>query len=291
MQGQTSRHQPQRATSDAYAQLVQLGVQADPSLAKIAEQHLQEKKKPPWLKQKAPGERAQGIKRQLSGLNLATVCEEAQCPNIGECWGGETTTATVMLMGDTCTRGCKFCSVNTSPAPAPIDPMEPENTAKVRVCVGQDSLESAGIRSSLVQLVAGYLSESIMHQASMVSVQAVAAWGVDYIVLTSVDRDDAPDGGSAHIARTVQLLKEQSPGLKVECLSPDFRGDMDAVRLVAQSGLDVFAHNIETVYRLQVRLSSILCTYSSNVVLSSTERIHACLLRVWMQRGSAASIH
>lgn len=82
--------------------------------------------------------------------------------------------------------------------------------------------------------------------------QAVAAWGVDYIVLTSVDRDDAPDGGSAHIARTVHLLKEQSPRLKVEVLSPDFRGDMDAVRLVAQSGLDVFAHNIETVHRLQV---------------------------------------
>jgi lipoate synthase len=85
-----------------------------------------------------------------------------------------------------------------------------------------------------------------------VPLQAVAAWGVDYIVLTSVDRDDMPDGGSAHIARTVQLLKEQNPRLKVECLSPDFRGDMEAVRLVAESGLDVFAHNIETVHRLQV---------------------------------------
>ena len=76
---------------------------------------------------------------------------------------------------------------------------------------------------------------------------------MDYIVLTSVDRDDTPDGGAAHIARTVKLLKEQSPKLKVEVLSPDFRGDMDAVRLVAQSGLDVFAHNIETVHRLQVQ--------------------------------------
>lgn len=128
------RQSPQRATSDAYAQLVQLGVQADPSLAKLAKEHLQENEKPSWLRQKAPNERAQGIKRQLSGLNLATVCEEAQCPNIGECWGGETTTATVMLMGDTCTRGCKFCAVNTSSKPAPIDDMEPENTAKVRRC-------------------------------------------------------------------------------------------------------------------------------------------------------------
>jgi hypothetical protein len=91
----------------------------------------------------------------------------------------------------------------------------------------------------------------------MLSMQAVAVWGVDYIVLTSVDRDDTPDGGAAHIARTVQLLKAQSPQLKVECLSPDFRGDMDAVRLVAQSGLDVFAHNIETVHRLQVRLPDV----------------------------------
>lgn len=97
-----------------------------------------------------------------------------------------------------------------------------------------------------------YWPEHVM--MCIVLVQAVAAWGVDYIVLTSVDRDDTPDGGSAHIARTVQLLKEQSPGLKVECLSPDFGGDMDAVRLVAQSGLDVFAHNIETVHRLQVCL-------------------------------------
>ena len=87
----------------------------------------------------------------------------------------------------------------------------------------------------------------------ILGVQAVAAWGVDYIVLTSVDRDDMADAGSAHIARTVKLLKDQSPSLKVECLSPDFGGDLDAVRLVARSGLDVFAHNIETVHRLQVR--------------------------------------
>lgn len=132
VQRQLGQHGPQRATTDAYAELVKLGVEADPSLANLAAGHLQERQKPPWLRQQAPGERAQGIKRQLSGLNLATVCEEAQCPNIGECWGGDTTTATVMLMGDTCTRGCKFCAVNTSSSPAPIDDSEPENTAKVR---------------------------------------------------------------------------------------------------------------------------------------------------------------
>ena len=110
----------------------------------------------------------------------------------------------------------------------------------------------------------------------MVSMQAVAAWGVDYIVLTSVDRDDTPDGGSAHISRTVELLKEQSPSLKVECLSPDFGGDMNAVRMVAQSGLDVFAHNIETVHRLQAR--PLQWTYPDLICSSRL----ACVSAFWL---------
>lgn len=177
-------------------------------------------KKPGWLRQRAPqGERYAELKASLSSLKLNTVCEEAQCPNIGECWnggggaGGEGDgigTATIMLLGDTCTRGCRFCAVATSRNPAPPDPSEPENTAK-----------------------------------------AIASWGVGYVVLTSVDRDDMPDGGSDHFARTVKALKALKPEILVECLVSDFRGDLTAVLHVANSGLDVFAHNIETVRRLQ----------------------------------------
>mmetsp|Transcript_13581 Transcript_13581/g.38190 ORF Transcript_13581/g.38190 Transcript_13581/m.38190 type:complete len:291 (-) Transcript_13581:908-1780(-) len=178
-------------------------------------------KKPPWLRQKAPGgEEYERLKEELGGLKLATVCEEAKCPNIGECWSssekeGEDhiATATVMLMGDTCTRGCRFCAVNTSQAPPPLNEDEVEDTAR-----------------------------------------SIAQWGVGYVVLTSVDRDDLPDGGSGHFARTVQRIKQLKPSMLVECLTPDFKGDMDAVRELARSGLDVYAHNIETVRRLQTRV-------------------------------------
>jgi len=168
---------------------------------------------PPWLKTEIPmGKNFSKLKKDLRGLKLATVCEEARCPNIGECWGGGpegTATATIMLMGDTCTRGCRFCSVKTARAPPPLDPDEPMNTA-----------------------------------------QAVADWGLDYVVLTSVDRDDLPDAGAAHISNTIRELKRVKPQLMVECLSPDFAGQTDCVEMVATSGLDVFAHNIETVERL-----------------------------------------
>ncbi|XP_027097873.1 lipoyl synthase, chloroplastic [Coffea arabica] len=171
-------------------------------------------KKPEWLRQKAPqGKKYDEVRDSLSRLNLHTVCEEAQCPNIGECWNGGgdgVATATIMLLGDTCTRGCRFCAVKTSRNPPPPDPMEPYNTAK-----------------------------------------AIASWGVDYIVLTSVDRDDLPDGGSGHFAETVKAMKMLKPDIMVECLTSDFRGDLDAVSALARSGLDVFAHNIETVRRLQ----------------------------------------
>ncbi|XP_055693388.1 lipoyl synthase, mitochondrial [Lutzomyia longipalpis] len=168
---------------------------------------------PPWLKTTIPsGANFSKIKAQLRELKLATVCEEARCPNIGECWGGGehgTQTATIMLMGDTCTRGCRFCSVKTARNPPPLDPGEPEKTAK-----------------------------------------AIASWGLDYIVLTSVDRDDLPDGGATHIATTVKEIKKRNGNIFVECLVPDFRGNSDSVRVIANSGLDVYAHNIETVEAL-----------------------------------------
>ncbi|MEQ2189303.1 hypothetical protein GOODEAATRI_024072 [Goodea atripinnis] len=169
---------------------------------------------PPWLKTEIPiGKNYNRLKNTLRDLSLHTVCEEARCPNIGECWGGgeyATATATIMLMGDTCTRGCRFCSVKTARQPRPLDPDEPNNTAK-----------------------------------------AIAAWGLDYVVLTSVDRDDIADGGAEHFAKTVSSLKERNPNIVVECLTPDFRGDLAAVEKISLSGLDVYAHNVETVRELQ----------------------------------------
>ncbi|KAL0839933.1 hypothetical protein ABMA28_016549 [Loxostege sticticalis] len=168
---------------------------------------------PPWLKTTIPtGSKFSELKQQLRTLKLSTVCEEARCPNIGECWSGGkhgTSTATIMLMGDTCTRGCMFCSVKTSRAPPPLDPDEPRNTAL-----------------------------------------AIHQWGLGYIVLTSVDRDDLSDGGSSHFAETVKEIKRQNSEILVECLVPDFRGNRESIERIANCGLDVFAHNIETVERL-----------------------------------------
>jgi len=170
------------------------------------------KGRPSWFHVPAPSQSAdsryQKVKDSLSTLSLHTVCEEAQCPNIGECWNGGT--GTIMLLGDTCTRGCMFCAVKTDGKPPEPDPFEPFKTA-----------------------------------------EAVAQWGVDYIVLTSVDRDDIPDGGAQHFATTVELLKHRKPSLFVECLVSDFQGDPNSVATLATSGLDVYAHNVETVERLQ----------------------------------------
>lgn len=164
-------------------------------------------KKPAWLRVGVPGgERYQRVRETLRGLRLHTVCNEAHCPNVAECWGGGT--ATVMLMGDTCTRGCRFCNVKTAAHPAPLDPDEPRHLA-----------------------------------------DAIRELSLDYIVVTSVDRDDLPDGGAVHFAEAIRWLKE-IPGLLVEVLTPDFRGNPEAVRMVGRAGPDVFANNIETIRRL-----------------------------------------
>jgi len=134
------------------------------------------------------------------------VCEGALCPNIFECWGSGV--ATFMIMGDTCTRGCRFCYVKKG-VPQPIDPLEPYKVA-----------------------------------------EAVKKLGLDYVTITSVDRDDLPDGGAEHFARTIRAVKDLNPGVRVEVLIPDFRGDLDALKRVVVSGPDVLAHNIETVRRL-----------------------------------------
>lgn len=179
--------------------------------------------KPSWIKMRAPaGERYLQIKDLLKGLNLATVCQEAQCPNIGECWGGGT--ATIMLMGEVCTRGCRFCNVKTGNPKGKLDLEEPQKVAF-----------------------------------------AVSKMGLDYVVLTSVDRDDLPDEGSSHFGKTVQLLKELTPDLIVEVLTPDFKGNETYIAAIVDAGPDVFAHNVETVERLQKRVRDPRANYAQSL--------------------------
>ncbi len=181
-------------------------------------------RKPAWLRVPLPGgERYGRVRETLRALRLHTVCEEAHCPNVGECWGGGT--ATVMLMGDTCTRGCRFCNVKTAARPPALDPDEPRHLA-----------------------------------------EAVRGLGLDYIVVTSVDRDDLPDGGAAHFAEAVRRLHEV-PGLLVEVLTPDFRGDPEAVRAVGRAAPDVFANNLETVRRLTASVRDARAGYDQTLAV------------------------
>jgi len=205
--------------------------------------------KPRWLKAKpADSENYQRLRKTVRELGLATVCEEARCPNIGECWGGgedETATATIMIMGDTCTRGCRFCSVKTSRAPPPLDPDEPEKVS-----------------------------------------EAIAKWGLDYVVLTSVDRDDLEDQGSNHFRMVVQKLKEKKPDLLVEALTPDFQGNEELIHAVATSGLDVFAHNMETVERLTPMVRDRRAKYHQSLnVLKYVKSVSNCLTKTSLMLG------
>jgi lipoyl synthase len=167
---------------------------------------------PDWFKVKAPGGQAYAaIKQALRERGLSTVCEEARCPNLAECWSGGKSgkgTATIMVMGGTCTRACRFCSVPTG-KPGPLDPEEPRKSA-----------ETVGIM------------------------------GVGYVVITSVDRDDLPDRGADHFARVIERCKADHPDVLVEVLTPDFAGNPDAPRRILDAGPDVVAHNIESVRRL-----------------------------------------
>lgn len=182
---------------------------------------------PEWLKVPIPkGQSFHNVKKDVRELKLATVCEEAKCPNIGECWGGKKSeaTATIMLLGDTCTRGCRFCSVKTNRNPAKPDPMEPENTA-----------------------------------------EAILRWGLGYVVLTTVDRDDLPDGGALHLSETVRKIKLKAPQILVEVLGGDFRGDLNSCESLASSGLDVYAHNLETVEALTPHIRDRRATYRQSL--------------------------
>ena len=205
---------------------------------------------PPWLKTEIPiGKNFSKIKEDVRNLGLATVCEEARCPNIGECWGGESSTATIMLMGDTCTRGCRFCSVKTARNPPPLGKEKDFLVTYFQSVFVHDSKFVHTCKEISNLLILAYVFFLDPEEPEKTAV-AVAKWGLDYIVLTSVDRDDVQDGGASHIAQTVKAIKRLKPSQMVEVLTPDFGGKLDCVDVVAQSGLDVFAHNIETIERL-----------------------------------------
>jgi lipoic acid synthetase len=164
-------------------------------------------RKPDWIRVKAPGSAEYAVTKSIVREHkLTTVCEEAGCPNIGECWTNRH--ATMMIMGDTCTRACAFCNVKTG-LPGPLDVNEPVNVAN-----------------------------------------AVAKLGLKHVVITSVDRDDLADGGAEHFARTINAIRELSPGTTVEVLTPDFLRKDGALDVVMAARPDVFNHNLETVPRL-----------------------------------------
>ncbi|MCB9645597.1 MAG: lipoyl synthase [Deltaproteobacteria bacterium] len=188
-------------------------------------------KKPEWLKIRPPGgEHYTAMKHRARRLKLATVCEEARCPNLSECWGGGT--ATFMLMGEICTRGCRFCAVDTKKLPPPLDPDEPRAIA-----------------------------------------EAVEEMGLSYVVLTSVNRDELPDGGASHLADCLNAIHQRTPSVLMEMLSPDFEGNMRSVELVASTPLAVFAHNVETVERLTPSVRDPRASYAQSLeVLEHAKR-------------------
>jgi lipoyl synthase len=179
--------------------------------------------KPPWLKMRLPaGETVAKLRNILREKSLYTVCEEARCPNQGECWSGGT--ATIMLMGDVCTRGCRFCAVKTGNPRGWLDRDEPQKVA-----------------------------------------QMASIPGLKYLVLTSVDRDDLEDLGAGHYAQTIRELKQVRQSLRIEALVPDFQGRAECVHTLCDSGVDVYAHNIETVERLHRRVRDVRATYAQTL--------------------------
>ncbi|MFN9580636.1 MAG: lipoyl synthase, partial [Novosphingobium sp.] len=187
-------------------------------------------RKPDLIRVKAPTSKGYGETRQLMrDLNLITVCEEAACPNIGECWTKKH--ATVMILGDVCTRACAFCNVKTG-MPRAVDPLEPEHVAA-----------------------------------------AAAKLGLEHIVITSVDRDDLPDGGAGQFVKVIEALRRTTPTTTIEILTPDFRGKMHAaVEAIVAAGPDVYNHNLETVPRLYPTIRPGARYYASLRLLEEVKR-------------------
>ena len=188
------------------------------------------RRKPDWIRVKAPTSKGYGETRQLMrDLKLHTVCEEAACPNIGECWTKKH--ATVMILGDICTRACAFCNVKTG-MPRAVDPLEPEHVAT-----------------------------------------AAAKMGLEHIVITSVDRDDLPDGGASQFVKVIKALRAATPDTTIEILTPDFRGKMQAaVEAIVTAGPDVYNHNLETVPRLYPTIRPGARYYASLKLLDEVKR-------------------
>jgi lipoic acid synthetase len=188
-------------------------------------------RKPDWIRVKAPmGQAFSDTKALMRRLNLATVCEEAACPNIGECWTKKH--ATVMILGDTCTRACAFCNVKTG-MPRAVDPMEPQHTA-----------------------------------------DAAAELGLEHIVITSVDRDDLPDGGAKQFVKVIEALRRTTPKTTIEILTPDFRNKADAaIEMIVAARPDVYNHNLETVPRLYPTIRPGARYYASLRLLETVKRL------------------
>lgn len=181
-------------------------------------------RKPEWIRLKVPsGKNYTHVKQTLRSLELHTVCNEARCPNISECWGMGT--ATIMIMGSTCSRGCRFCSVNSG-KPGPLERQEPENVAI-----------------------------------------AIEKWGLRYVVITSVCRDDLEDGGADHIARTIKAISVKCPWTVVEALIPDFHGSEDSLDKVVGANPRVISHNIETVARLSPKVRDFRASYEQSLMV------------------------
>ncbi len=179
----------------------------------------------PWLKVRLPGgENFARIKAVSRARGLHTVCEEARCPNIAECWGAGT--ATFMILGEECTRGCRFCAVSSAARPGLPDASEPENLGRT-----------------------------------------LAGMNLDYAVITTVCRDDLPDQGAGHIARSIEAARRLSPSTKIEILVQDFRGEAGPLRAVLAAAPDVLSHNIETVERLSPRVRDARAGYAQSIEL------------------------
>ena len=180
-------------------------------------------KKPSWLKVPFPeGDQYAWIKSRSSRLNLNTVCEEANCPNIGECWNSGT--ATFMLMGDTCTRGCRFCAVKSLKYPPALDANEPSKIA-----------------------------------------DTIKEMNLNYVVLTTVNRDDLANQGAPHISRCIKAIQRKSPRLFIEMLMPDFRGDKELLQKIIDASPSVMAHNLETVRRLTPKVRDYRANYDQSL--------------------------
>ena len=178
--------------------------------------------RPSWLKMKIPsGENYVKVRKTLQKYNLHTVCEEASCPNVSECWG--VGTATIMIMGDVCSRGCKFCNVDTG-KPFELDFKEPQHVA-----------------------------------------EAIKEWNLRYVVITSVCRDDLPDEGSEHFARTIQCIKSECPNTVVESLIPDFSGNEKFIETIVKAKPNVIGHNVETVKRLSSSIRDLRANYKQSL--------------------------